>query len=274
MRCQPNVVGRWALSCQKWPGSDSGRVATSHTAVSAPSEVSRSSGRVTTRNTGNAPATPGVSTQPRVHALDPNVRTREPVRPRLGERHLHPLGSRVHPNTVVITGFRFHVVDRKRRGVHTSRGHENDRRAMGIPQQRQQLLGHEVRPQDVASQLGFVTLGRLDALLRHRTGVVNQPMEFFDATGKVFAPCPNGVQIGYIADFFDHHRTGHRAPDRTRRMPDLVGVSAKQMDGRVEFGERAGDGLAYPCRRTGDDNALSGHRLWPRVSRPPCPPQT
>jgi hypothetical protein len=26
---QPNVVGRWALSCQKWPGFQSGRVATS-----------------------------------------------------------------------------------------------------------------------------------------------------------------------------------------------------------------------------------------------------
>ena len=44
LRCQPKVVGRWERSCQKWPGLDGGRVATSHTAVSAPSTTLRNNG--------------------------------------------------------------------------------------------------------------------------------------------------------------------------------------------------------------------------------------
>ena len=62
--CHPIVTGRCARSCQKWGGSDSGRVATSQTAVSAPSSASRSTGLLIMLNIGRCVATPGVSTQP------------------------------------------------------------------------------------------------------------------------------------------------------------------------------------------------------------------
>ncbi len=62
------VVGKWvgrsARSCQTPPPAGAGCTAASYTVVSAPPSASRSTGRITLRNVGSDPRTPGVSAQP------------------------------------------------------------------------------------------------------------------------------------------------------------------------------------------------------------------
>ena len=134
-------------------------------------------------------------------------------------------------------------------------------------------FGHQVRTQDVAGKLSLMRLRRLDAFLRHGACVVYEAVEFVDAPAEVIAPRPHGVQIGDIAYLFDHHRLRNRAPDRTGGVFDLLLVSAQQVDGRTEFGERDGDRLPDAGCRARDDDPLSGHGIAARIGRPPQPSQ-
>jgi len=200
----------------------------------------------------------------RMHAFHANVAARQSLCPRVGEHHLHSLGSCVHPNTVIPARFRFQVIDGQRRRVHATRRHEHHRGARGVAQQRQQPFGHQVRTQDMGRQLALVRLRSLDSFLRHRARVVHQSVESVDTPGEVIAPRPHRVEVGDVADLFDHHRAGNGPPDRPRRPLDLLLVATQQVDGRAESGQRGCDRLADSHRRAGDDHPLPGHglRAW------------
>lgn len=91
---QPNAVGRWVLSCQKWPGFESGRVAASPTAVSAPPRVD-----LTQQWAGVLAKRRQVASDTRrfhpagMHALHMGVAAVQPSRLLVGQHDLHLFGA-------------------------------------------------------------------------------------------------------------------------------------------------------------------------------------